>query len=87
MQDQDQDRDQDKDQDQDQDEYLPESHLRQQYPGGLQVLDEAGLAWQQEDDRAAPGGAAPVHVARHTDWGGKLSTVNLGGEGGSDWRR
>ena len=86
MQDQDQDRDQDKDQDQDQDEYLPESHLRQQYPGGLQVLDEAGLAWQQEDDRAAPGpnpgGAAPVHVARHTDWGGKLHyPVNLGGGG------
>ena len=76
------------DQDHDQDDYLSESHLRQQYPGGLQVLDEAGLAWQQEDDRAAPGGAAPVHVARHTDWGGKLNyPVNLGGRWGSDWRR
>ena len=49
------------DQDQDQDDYLSESHLCQQYPGGLQVLDEAGLTWQQEDDWVArgpdPGGA------------------------------
>ena len=53
MHDQDHDHDHDHDQDQDQIEYLPESYLRKQYPGGLQVLDEAGLAWQQEDDRAA----------------------------------
>ena len=64
-----------------------QSHLRQQCPGCLQVLDDAGLAWQQEYDIAAPGpdpgGAAPMHVARHTDRGGKLHyPVNLGGGNG-----
>ena len=43
------------DQDHDQDDYLSESHLRQQYPGNLQVLDEAGLTCQQEDDCVARG--------------------------------